>query len=174
MAVEGVEDAPGRLDADDEHRVGLDDLLHDGGEGLAAGQAIDMLDGLDLAMHRALQGIVLMGFAAKGAEPIGDQPGGRGIAAQALLDVIQVAIAQRAQEAPHGNPRGAGLLGDAVGGLEGQLLEVGQQVGGDALAGGGQACKLLFQGDLETVLVHDHLAGRSLEMLFVFHFCISC
>ena len=86
-------------------------------------------------MHGALESIVVGVFCAEGADAVGDQPGGGRLTAQALLDLIEVLVTQRAQKPPHGNTGGAGLLRNAVGGLERQLLRIAQQVTGDALAG---------------------------------------
>lgn len=99
--MERIEDAPGGLDTEDEHGVCIHDVLHDVGETLAAGQAVHMLDGFDLAVEGTVEGVFLIVLLAKRTQAVGDQPGGLRVAAQALLDVIEVAITQGSQETPH-------------------------------------------------------------------------
>ena len=72
--MEGRENPAGRLDPENEHRIGFMDALDDPAKGLAARQAISVLDGLDLATHGAVERVVLVGFGAKGGNPVGDQP----------------------------------------------------------------------------------------------------
>ena len=146
--------------------------LHDAGKGVAAGQAVHLLNGLDFTVHGALESIVVGVFCAEGADAVGDQPGGGRLTAQALLDLIEVLVTQRAQKPPHGNTGGAGLLRNAVGGLERQLLRIAQQITGDALAGGGQVGELVFQQLKKTVLFQGHKRADGLIVIGMSFACL--
>ena len=144
----------GGLDAGDEDGVGAGQLPDHLLELRAAGQLVDVLDGGELGGQGAVQRIAASALLAKGTEAVGDAPGFQAFVSQALLDVFEVAIAQRAQEPTHGNAGGVGALGDAVGGLEGQLLRIGQQVACDAFAGGRKVGEGAFEGLEEEWLGH--------------------
>ena len=64
------------------------------------------LDRFDFTLHRTVKRVAAVAFKAKGCNPVGDQPGRRHFTAQALFDVVEVLITQRAQEPPDRNPGG--------------------------------------------------------------------
>ena len=106
MAVKGRENPAGGLDADNEHGIGFVDAFDDLGKGFAARHFIDVLDRFDFTLHRTVKRVAAVAFKAKGCNPVGDQPGRRHFTAQALFDVVEVLITQRAQEPPDRNPGG--------------------------------------------------------------------
>nr|GEY81223.1 oligopeptide abc transporter, putative [Tanacetum cinerariifolium] len=161
VAEKGVENAACGLNANDEHGLGAVKTVHDAGEGFASGQRVDPLNGLKLTVHRPLQRIALGVFFAKGTQPVGDHPRACAVTAQALFDVVEVAVAQGAQKSPHRNSGGSGLLGDAVGRFERQLLWIGQQIACDALARRRQVTEALLQRIEKRAFLHGYSASEA-------------
>ena len=75
------------------------------------------------------------GDATVFVEPVGDHPRAVAAAAQFALQVVEVAVADAAQEPPDRDAARAGLLRDLVGRLEPEPIEVREHVARDARGG---------------------------------------
>ncbi|ABA52087.1 hypothetical protein BURPS1710b_A2564 [Burkholderia pseudomallei 1710b] len=159
VAVECVADPARRLDAEDEHRVGLRDAIRDLREARRARELVHMADRVELARERVVEragraarrGLVARRrvrarHATVFVEAVGDHPGALGRAAQLALQVVEIAIADAAQEAPDRDAARAGLARDLVRGFEAQAFKVREHVARDALGRGRELGKAGFDG----------------------------
>ncbi len=103
VAEEGVGNPAGGLDPQHKHRIRMGQVVYDLAEDVRLRELIHLRDGVHFQRKGVLKAVGQGALLLPGVQTFVHTPGLIRIA-QALFDILQVAVAQLAQKASHGDP----------------------------------------------------------------------